>query len=54
MFVEYNGVSVIGENCKKSIMNIMFIPLNGKNLYFNLCNFKYIVANKVQPTIDIS
>lgn len=35
-------------------MNIMLIPLNGKKLYFNFCNFRYIVANKVQPTIDIS
>jgi len=35
-------------------MNIMLIPLNGKKLYFNFCNFRYIVANKVQPIIDIS
>jgi hypothetical protein len=54
MFVEYNGVLVIGENCKKSFMNIMLNPLNGKKLYFNFCNFRYIVANKVQPIIDIS
>ncbi len=45
---------MIGENCKKSFMNIMLIPLNGKRLYFNLCNFRYIVANKMQPTINIS
>jgi len=54
MFVEYNGVLVIGENCKKSFVNIMLIPLNGKKLDINFCNFRYIVANKVQPTIDIS
>jgi len=54
MFVEYNGVSLINENCKKSPMNIMLIPLNGKMLDFNFCNFKCIMANKVQSTMDIS
>jgi hypothetical protein len=49
-----NGVLVISENCKKSFMNIILNPLNGKKLYFNFCNFRYIVANKVQPIIDIS
>jgi hypothetical protein len=32
MFIEYNGVSVIGGNLKQSPMNIMLIPPNGKNL----------------------
>jgi hypothetical protein len=54
MFVEYNGVSLIGGNCKKSPMNIMLIPPNGKMLDFNFCNFKCIMASKVQPTMDIS
>ncbi len=30
MFFEYNGVSLIGGNCKKSAMNSMLIPPNGK------------------------
>jgi hypothetical protein len=54
MFVEYNDVSLIGGNCKKSPMNIMLIPPNGKMLDFNFCNFKCIVASKVQPSMDIS
>jgi hypothetical protein len=54
MFVEYNGVSLIGGNCKKSPMNIMLIPPNGKMLDFNFCNFKYIVTNRMQPSMDIS
>ncbi len=29
MFVEYNGVSLIGGNCKKSPINIMLISPNG-------------------------
>jgi len=53
MFVEYNGVSLIGGNCKKSPMNIMLIPPNDKMLDFSFCNFKCIVASKVQPTINI-
>jgi len=53
MFVEYNGVSIIGGNYKKFPMNIMLIPANGKRLNFNFCSFKCIVASKVQPTIDI-
>ncbi len=39
MFVEYNGVSLIGGNCKKSPMNVMLIPPNGKILNSSLCNF---------------
>jgi hypothetical protein len=35
MFVEYNGVSLIGGNCKKSLMHIILISPNGKILYFN-------------------
>jgi len=31
----------------------MFIPPNDIMLDFNLCNFKCIVASKMQPTIDI-
>jgi hypothetical protein len=54
MFFEYNGMSLIGGNCKKSPMNIMLIPQNGKMLYFIICNFKCIVANKVQPTMENS
>jgi hypothetical protein len=54
MFVEYNGVSMIGGNCKKSAMNIMFLFPNCKRLDLNLCNLKCIVASRVQPTIDIS
>jgi hypothetical protein len=53
MFIEYNDVSLIGKTCKKSTMNIMLIPSNGKTLYFSLCNCKCIVASKVQPTINI-
>ncbi len=48
MFIEYNGVSLIGGNCKKSRMNIMLIPPNGKILDFIFCNFKCIVASEVQ------
>ncbi len=54
MFVKYNGVSLIGGNCKKSPMNIILIPPNGKMLNSSFCNFKCIVASKVQPTMDIS
>ncbi len=53
MFIECHDVSLIGKTCKKSTMNIMLILSNGKTLYFNLCSFKCIVANKVQPTINI-
>jgi biotin transporter BioY len=53
MFIECNDVSLIGKTCKKSTMNIMLIPSNGKTLYFNLCSFKCIVVSKVQPTINI-
>jgi hypothetical protein len=53
MFVKYNSLLVIG-NCKKSSMNIMLIPPNGRRLDFNFCSFKCIVASRVQPTIDIS
>jgi len=54
MFDEYNGVSMIGGNCKKSFMNNMLIPPNDKMLDFSFCNFKCIVTSKVQPTMDIS
>ncbi len=54
LFVEYNGVSLIGGNCKKSPMNIMLILPNGKMSDFCLCNFKCIVTSKMQPTMDIS
>jgi predicted ester cyclase len=50
--MEYNGMLVINENCKKISMNIMLIPPNGKRLNFSFCNFKCIVASRVQPTID--
>ncbi len=53
MFVEYNGVSFISGNCKKSPMNIMLILSNGKMLDFNFYNFKCIVASKVQLIMDI-
>ncbi len=52
MFVEYNGVSLIGRNCENFPMNIMFIPPS-KMLDFNFCSFKCIVASNVQPTMDI-
>jgi hypothetical protein len=29
----------------------MLIPPNDKMLHFNFCNFKCIVASKMQPTI---
>jgi hypothetical protein len=48
MFIEYNGVSLIGGNYKKSPMNIMLIPPNGKILDFIFYNFKCIVASEVQ------
>jgi hypothetical protein len=54
MFIEYNSVSLIVENCEKSPMNIMLIPPNGKILDFNLFSFKCIVSTNVQPTMDIS
>jgi hypothetical protein len=54
MFDEYNGVSLIGGNCKKSSMNIMLIPPNGKMLDCSFCDFQCIMASKVQPTMDNS
>jgi len=48
MFIEYNGVSLIGGNYKKSPMDIMLIPPNGKILDFIFYNFKCIVASEVQ------
>jgi len=54
IFVEYNGVWVIGGNCKKSPMNIMFISSNDNILDFDFCNFKCIVTNTLQLTIEIS
>jgi hypothetical protein len=47
---------VIEKNCKKSPMNIMLIPPNNKMLYIYIyifCSFKCVVANKMQPTMDI-
>ncbi len=54
MLVENNGVSMMDGNCKKSHMNIILSPPNGNMLDFNFYNFKCIVVNIVQPTIDIS
>jgi hypothetical protein len=54
IFVEYNGVLVIGGNCKKLPMNSMFISPNDNILDFYFCNFKCIVANMLQLTIEIS
>jgi hypothetical protein len=45
IFVEYNGVSMKGGNCKKLPVNIMFISPNDNILDFDFCNFKCIVAN---------
>ncbi len=42
------------EIVRKSPMNIMLIPQNGKMLDFFFCNFKCVVASKVQPTMDNS
>jgi len=52
--VENNDVLVMGGNCKKSPMNIVLSSPNGNMLYFNFHNFKCIVANIIQPTINIS
>jgi hypothetical protein len=54
MLVENNGVSMMGGNCKKSLMNIILYPPNGNMLDFNFCNFKCIVRSIVQLAIDIS
>jgi hypothetical protein len=35
IFVEYNSALMIGGNCKKSPINIMFISPNGNTLDFN-------------------
>ncbi len=51
-FFEYNDVLVMGGNCKKSSINIMFISPNGNMLDFNFCNFNCIVTNMLQVTID--
>jgi predicted ester cyclase len=50
--MEYNGVSMIDGNCKKSPINIMLIFPNGKRLNFSFCNFECIVASRVQHAID--
>ncbi len=42
------------EIVRKSPMNIMLIPQNGKMLDFFFGNFKCVVASKVQPTMDNS
>lgn len=47
-------MSMICENCKKSLMNIMLILSNDEILDFIFFTFTCIVASKVQPTIDIS
>jgi len=47
-------MSMICENCKKSLMNIMLILSNDERLDFFFFTFTCIVASKVQPTIDIS
>jgi hypothetical protein len=44
----------MGGNCKKSFMNIMFIPPNGNMLDFIFCNFQCIVTSMLQLTIEIS
>ncbi len=44
----------MGGNSKKSPINIMFISPNGNMLDFNFCNFKCIVTNMLQSTIEIS
>jgi hypothetical protein len=54
IFVKYKGVSFIGGNCKKLLMNTMFIPPNGNILDFIFCNFKCIVTSMLQSTIEIS
>ncbi len=41
-------MSLIGGNCKQSPTNIILIPPNDIMLDFNLCNFKCIVASKMQ------
>jgi hypothetical protein len=45
---------VMGGNCKKYPINIMFIPPNDNMLNFNFCNFKCIVTSMLQLTIEIS
>ncbi len=54
MLVKSNGVSMIGENCKKSPMNTILSPPNYNIFYYNFYDFKCIVTIIVQPTIDIS
>jgi hypothetical protein len=54
MFIENNGVLVMGGNCKKSPMNIILNHPNGNMFDFNFCKFKCIVVNIIPPTIDIS
>ncbi len=54
MLFEYNGVSLMGGNCKKSFINNMFTPPNVNMLLLNFCNFRCVVPNMLQPTIEIS
>jgi hypothetical protein len=54
MLVENNDVSLMGGNYKKYPINIILSPPFGNLLDFNFYNFKCIVANIIQPTIDIS
>jgi hypothetical protein len=52
--VKISCMSLIGGNCKTFVMNIPLILPNGKTLDLNFCNFRCIVASKVQSTMDIS
>ncbi len=52
MCIEYSGVSMMGGNCEKSIINIMFILVNGKTLDYNLYTFNCIVTSMLRPTIE--
>jgi hypothetical protein len=53
IFVESNGVSVLGGNCKNIPINIMSNLPNGNMFDFDFCNFKCIITSMEQLTIDI-
>lgn len=53
-FVEYKGRSLTSGNCQKTLLNIIFKPLKGKMFAFNVCSFRSMPMNILQPTIDIS
>jgi len=53
MFVENNGVLMMGGNCKNIPINIMLNLPNGNMFDFYFCNFKCIITSMAQPTIDI-